>query len=247
MAKFEHFRDIFAKPPCTKQKRIIDYEQLNDYHIQRDEWLSQRSATIFKNAINKRTAKKLGYKDGKLPKNYKTPAQIRVAQEKIEREKPKYFINKGFEKEPSQAASDNFAWRWTHNKVQDLEVDISDITLKQMEQMDFYCRPKDRSFWETDWYDGKTMKDREQGWISVATSIRAKGIKQPETWAYYNSYFPVEELRFDVSSEKEKILYERFYKYGIQKSWLTIDRIVFYDRKKDLYLVKWCDLGLVYE
>merc|ERR1712071_73026 len=53
------------------QKRMIDYEQLNDYHIQRDDWLAARSSTIHSTW----RAKKAGHKDGKFPKNYKTTAQ----------------------------------------------------------------------------------------------------------------------------------------------------------------------------
>jgi len=79
-----------------KQRSHLHFDQLNDYDVQRDDWLSARRSDIYKAKWGKRTAKKLGFKDGKLPTNYKTPRQIREAQEKKERDAPKYFINKGF-------------------------------------------------------------------------------------------------------------------------------------------------------
>jgi hypothetical protein len=76
------------------QRSSLHIDQLNDYDVQREDWISARRSSMAKAGHEKRTAKKLGFKDGKLPKNYKTPRQIREAKEKKERDAPKYYIKK---------------------------------------------------------------------------------------------------------------------------------------------------------
>merc|ERR1712071_95165 len=77
------------KPLTDKQKRKLTVNQLNDYHIQIDDHISWKRGQVGKRAY----AKRMGFANGVLPKNFKTPAQKERLKLERERKKPKKFIN----------------------------------------------------------------------------------------------------------------------------------------------------------
>lgn len=210
------------------QKKSLSYDERTDYHVALDEFLEEDRRIRSKNT-----------RDRNLRAKGIEPPKPKIKQPKPE-PKIEYYINEGFKKPPSQSGFDVFYWRYIKDQTTNPDLEIWNMSStnrgRELLKMEFLIRPADRSYWEIDWYDYPTLKDRSYHMMIMMIA------NDQDKWETISDFILPEQLDFDLVSKQQKSLYESHYKFGVKPEWLKIDYILNYDPKKLKYLIKWRDL-----
>ena len=156
-----------AKRPAAKRLRL-DNDEFRILSADETKLLTPSQLIDYHCALDEHTSKK---RSEAAKQRYLEKHPEKALKEPVKPKPVKKYINEGFEFAPSTNMSDIKSWRWLESKDQEPPVDTTKIYKQKIEnmsastyyisKMEFYCRPKNKSFHDMTWYDGPTLVDRK--------------------------------------------------------------------------------------